>query len=250
MSSPQGDTKQADTPLSVTPNQMPGQGNPPILPAIVNPDSRPTEFVDGQQVGKKTEDKPPAKQDAKPDAKPQDTKTDQPQGDSETVDMERFKAIQRIAREQEKRAKDNQSDAEAYRKLASLFGNGDGEAAQFDPQSEIQKLRDELSSERVERLREQVASSTGVPASLVSGSTEDDMRASATAAQDWAKGLAKSATGKPSVAPAESVTSTQAPHETGVKQIQSRNELKGMSSSEIMQAYADGRMDHLMGKSQ
>lgn len=248
MSNPQGEQPK-DTPLSVTPNNMPG-ADKGILPAIVKTDSRPQEFA--------STDVHVMEGQTKPETKTEEPKPDEGQGKSEAeqqaevVEMERFKAVQRIAREQEKRATQNQADAEAYRKLAQLFnpeGNGNGDNKP-DPLAEIQKLRDELNSERVERTREQIASATGVPASLVSGSTEDEMRASATAAQEWAKGLAKSASGKPLVAPAESVNSSQAPHETGVKQIQSRDELKGMSSKDILQAYKDGRMDHLMGKPQ
>lgn len=232
MSSPTGEAT-TDSPTTVTPNSMPGaKGATP--PAVVNPDARAVDAVDdrGQQTHQNTE--------------APDSQTD-PTGEPETVEIERFKAIQKIAREQEKLAKANKDDADRYRAFAQAFSGSTGEQAPPDPVAEVQKLRDELNAERTERLREKVSAAMGVPATQIAGGDEEAMRASANQQLAWARQLMQQA-GVPLAAPAANVTSSQAPHDSGTKQIQSRDELKNMSPQQIQQAHKDGRLDHLMGK--
>lgn len=224
MSSPQGETPK-DTPLTVVPSPADMPGAHPVMNAPVE-----------------TMPKPPETPAVAPEPKPE-SKTDA----DDRVEFERFKGVQELARRFEKAAKDNATDAEAFRKLQSTF-QANGETA-VDPVKEIQQLREELQSERVERQRAEVAQLTGVPTHQITGTDKDSMTASAQAALEWAKGLGQAAK-VPLAAPAESVTTSTPTHETGVKQIASRDELKTMSSEQIMAAYKDGRMDLLLGKQQ
>jgi hypothetical protein len=52
----------------------------------------------------------------------------------------------------------------------------------------------------------------------------------------------------PVVAPVETVTSADKPGSGRPQQIQTRDELKGMSSAQIMDAYKSGRLNHLLGQ--
>lgn len=194
---------------------------------------------------KPAEDKP---------ADPNPVETDPGNGD--TVEMDRFKAVQKIARDLEKQnksLKDKSADAEAYQRLMQALGagNGEGDAAAADPMKAIEDLRSELTSERTERLREKIATTTGVPASQIFGDTEEAMKASAETANSWAQDkvnqLLKQA-GVPLAAPAGNVTSTDVPGAKDTRQIQSRDELKTMTHEQITAAYKDGRMDKLLGK--
>lgn len=227
MSSPQGEPQpQQDTPLTVippSPSQMPGAK--PIMNAPVETMPKPSD-----PIVSLTETTPP----------------EGSESPAETVELERFKAVQRIARELEKTAKANSADAEAFRTLQKAF-QADGSTTP-DPLAEVQQLRQELQTERVERQRAEVARVTGVPPSQIHGNDEDAMKASAAEALSWAKSLAQQAGATPLVAPAESVTGSTPTHETGVKQIESRSELKGMTSAQIMAAYNEGRLDNLLGK--
>lgn len=214
-----------DIPAQINPAPPAGRGKDPIPPATQTP--------------------PPAKPDAVV-TEPEPT----------TVEIERFKAVQKIARDLEKEVKglrDGASDAEAYRKIMAAIAPGNGDAnggAASDPMAAIQALRDELTGERTERLREKVAHDAGVPVSQVTGSDEEAMKAAAEAANSWAKAkvdeLLKQA-GIPLAAPAANVTSTDVPGAKG-PQIQSRDELKNMTHQQITAAYKEGRMDKLLGK--
>lgn len=178
------------------------------------------------------------------------TETKAPEGDTVNVDelMAKYKGVQELARKFEKTAKEEHDDAERYRQLAkAISGNGDNPS---DPMAAIQRLEQEIQSERTERVRERIARETGVPPTQVVGSDEESMKAAAEQALSWAKSLQQSPTGVPAAAHAELVNSSTPPHQTGVQQIQSRDELKGMSSKAIMEAYNAGRLDHLMGKQQ
>lgn len=228
-----GTTGPADAPAADIPAQMnPSPANMPGADKAIPPAT--------QTVPAKADDKPvaPAATDAN--------------GDGETVEIGRFKAVQKIARDLEKTAKDNKSDADAYRKImAALGGEGGEEAAPADPMKAIADLRTELSSERTERLREKIAHDTGVPISQVSGADEETMKATAEAANTWAQAkvneLLKQA-GVPLAAPAANVTSTDVPGAQSTQQIQSRDQLKTMTPQQITAAYKEGRMDKLLGK--
>ena len=169
-----------------------------------------------------------------------------PEG-SDVVDIERFKAVQKIARDLEKTANANKTDAERYRQIVQQVSGKDSNTAP-DPVAAIEQLRAEVENERTERLRERVARETGVPPTQIVGADEEGMKASAAQALEWAKSLVQQQNGVPLVAPAANVTSSQAPHQSGVQQIQSRDQLKGMSQKQIMDAYRGGQLDHLLGK--
>lgn len=151
------------------------------------------------------------------------------------------------AREQEKRAKENFGDAEKWREMVEKVGGGD--KPNFDPQAEIDKIRAELTSERTERLRIEVARTTGVDPEDIKGDTEEDMRASAERWQArFQARLDEALKSKqvPAAAPAAEVTSSA--KVSGNDQITSLDEYNAMSSSERMAAYKDGRLDELMGR--
>jgi hypothetical protein len=224
---------QQDTPLMVTPMNMPGaqaQMNQPKQ--TMQPPTEMAVLPNQQELNKKSDDK-------------------QPEGDKQPVDVkalqDRADGLQTLARKFEQTAKDNEADAAAFRKLQGLFAGKDGDA-QVDPIAEIAKLRGELESERTERLRAEVSRLTGVPPSLISGQDADSMATSASAALEWSKGLGNKPTGVPVVAPAETVTSADKPGAGRPQQIQTRDELKGMSSKAVMDAYRSGQLDHLLGR--
>jgi len=181
-----------------------------------------------------------------------ESKTDgKPEGKPLDVDalQARANGLQELARKFEQSAKDNEADANAFRKLQEVFGTKEG-GTQVDPIAEIAKLRGELESERTERLRAEVSRLTGVPPSLINGSDADSMAASAQAALEWGQklGQPQQPTGVPLVAPASVVNSDGKPGDGKPNQIQTRDELKTMSSKEIMAAYNEGRMDKLLGR--
>ena len=226
MSSPQPgevlDTTMQNTPVTVTPSplDMPGAKahvNPPITTMTA-----PTELPVSP-----------------PETKPAET--------TEGIDPARFKGVQELARKFEKTAKDNYEDAERYRKIVQQV-SGDGNNNTPDPLAAIEQLRREVETERTERLREKIARETGVPPTQIVGADEDGMKASAAQALEWAKSIIQQQQGVPLVAPAANVTSSQAPHQNGVQQIQSRDQLKTMSQKQIMDAYRTGQLDHLLGK--
>ena len=99
-------------------------------------------------------------------------------------------------------------------------------------------------SERTERLREKISRETGVPPDRITGNTEGDMRADAENALSWAKEFAKKTNG-PVGAPAAAVTGDgrgpQAPAQLN------RDDLKRMSSQQILEAEKAGQLNHLKG---
>jgi hypothetical protein len=227
MSSPQSEAPQQDTPLTVTPSPL----NMPGAAAAMNPPVQTMNPPKDMPISGKSEKAAEAA----------------PTTESETVDLARFKAVQELARKFEKAAKDEHTDAERYRQMQQQFSAGNGDKAP-DPMAEVQRLRDDLTAERTERLRAEVARTTGVPPNQIHGGDEAAMRESATEALSWATGLAQSLgknIGVPAVAPPETVTSSTPTHQNGVTQIRSRDELRNMSSKEIMAAYNEGRLDDL-----
>lgn len=142
-----------------------------------------------------------------------------------------------LSKKNEQRAKEN---AEKAKQL---------DAIEEANKSEVQKLLDRAeAAEKVAaqavigKTRSDVAKDTGVPAELLHGQTEEEMRAAAAVA------LAFKQANKPPIAPpANLVTSDgKAPK---VDQIRSRDELKSMTPQQILAAQQAGRLDELMGKS-
>ena len=211
----------------VTPLNMPGAMNAPVQTMHA-----PKDMPVSNQQAPKSDDKVPEGTDATVDVKELEAK---------------YKGVQEIARKFEKAAVDNTADAEAYRRLVQAI-SPQGQDQQADPMLEIAKLRADVETERVERTRSEIARLTGVPPNLISGADADSMAASAQQALEWGKGLGQRQTGVPLVAPATTVTSADKPGSGRPQQIQTHDELKGMSSKEIMAAYNDGRMDKLLGK--
>jgi hypothetical protein len=148
-----------------------------------------------------------------------------------------------MARRNEKTAKSN---AAAAKKLEELEAKDRTETENAIKRAEAAEKAAE--DERLARIRSEVARTEGVDPEDITGVDEDEMRASAArlkakieqAVQRALKGRA------PAAAPAGDVTSNG--KVAGPSQIKSRDELKNMTSKEIMAAQKEGRLDHLMGK--
>lgn len=218
-----------DTPISVTPNAMP-QTLPSGPQAVTDPNS-PSLTVAETASSAKTEPKQPVEAAPKGDAITADERTE----------LEKLRAIHADEKKWEKRAKENFDARKQLDNLVKALGGGDGTPdAAPDPLAEIAKLRAELASKDTEATRERIARETGVPPSQVTGADAEAMQASANSALEWAKQFAAAA-GRPNAAPASSVTSNQATHDNGVKQL-SKSDLQGMSSAQIMEAYRNGQL--------
>lgn len=204
---------------------MPGAQSATI-PAIVNTDARSLEFAEAKTTT-------PAAPASAPEALTDDDRNE----------LERLRAVHADEKKWEKRSKENFEKASKLDAIAQSFGQPN--AKEFDPQAELQKLRDEIQTERTQGVRERIARETGVPPSQIHGTDEESMTASANAALDWAKGLTKQS-GVPLAAPAATVTSSDVP--TKPQQIQSREDLKTMTPQQILEADRTGRLDFLKGK--
>jgi hypothetical protein len=141
-------------------------------------------------------------------------------------------------------AKKFQTDAERYQQLQQqISGGAPPNGTPPDPLVEVNKLREELTAERTERLRESIASTTGVPAAQIQGDSEESMRASATKSLEWAQDLLQRVTGTPLTAPVSTVNGDGVPgSRTGQL---SRADLKNMKPHEIMKADRDGKLDDI-----
>lgn len=139
--------------------------------------------------------------------------------------------------------------------LAAQFADlktrlGVDKEADFDPKSAFDKLRSELESERVERLRTDVARTTGVDPEDIKGSTVDEMQASAERYLERLQARIEAAIKAKDVPAAPPAASVQGDGKiAGPEQITSRDELAKLSPAERMSAYKDGRLNQLMGKS-
>ncbi len=123
--------------------------------------------------------------------------------------------------------------------------------ADFDPKSEVAKLRSELESERVERQRAEVARTTGVDPEDIKGSTTEAMQASAERYLERFNARLEAALKSknvPAAPPASTVTSNDPIG--GPQQITSREELAKLTPAEQMTAYKDGRLNTLIRKSE
>lgn len=180
-----------------------------------------------------------------------ETRPEAPQNEvftaEERQELEKLRAARVEERRWEKRAKENFDDANKWREL--LEKTGADKKSDFDPRAEIDKIRAELTSERTERLRTEVARTTGVDPDDIKGNTEEEMRASA---ERWQQRFnarleeAMKSKTAPAAAPAAEVTTDA--KVTGPKQITTHDELKSLSPADRMAAYKDGRLDELMGK--
>lgn len=163
----------------------------------------------------------------------------------ERQELDRLRATRVEERRWEKRAKENYDDATKWRELIEKSG---GDKKEFDPRAEIDKIRAELTTERTERLRSEVARTTGVDPEDIKGGTEEEMRESA---ERWKTRFnarleeAIKSKSAPAAAPAAEVTSDK--KVTGPKQL-TRDDLKNMSPKAIREARESGQLDELMGK--
>lgn len=155
---------------------------------------------------------------------------------TETVDapneVEKWKAL---ARKNEQRAKENADKAKRLDEIEEAS------------KTELQKLLDraekaekEAADATLKALRADVSSATGVPAGLLAGETEEELRASAAALLEFR--------GKtPAAPPANGVQGgVGAPINGGATQL-NRDQLRGMSPEAITKAKAEGRLNQLLG---
>jgi len=168
----------------------------------------------------------------------------------ERAELERLRAVHKDERRWEKRAKENFTDAERWRKfIEDAAGTSDQKADDFDPQAELNKLRKDIEDERTERNRTEVARTKGVDPKYVSGATVEEMEASA---DDYLQDMQAKidAALKKATSPVTESTSTvkSGDRVEGPKQITSEAELKKLTPEEQRAAYKDGRLDKLLGR--
>ena len=157
----------------------------------------------------------------------------------EREELAKLRAIHRDEQKWERRAKENFEKAKRLDEL---------ELAKKLVEERLIAERDQAlataESERTERLREKISRETGVPPERITGATEEAMRADAENALAWAKDFAKKTNG-PVGAPAAAVTGDgkgpQAPAQL------SRDDLKRMSSQQILEAEKAGQLNYLKG---
>ncbi|MDU7429006.1 MAG: hypothetical protein E7K79_09565 [Actinomyces urogenitalis] len=167
--------------------------------------------------------------------------------ETETVDWkaeaEKWKSL---SRKNEDQAKANADKARAYDEL------------QEQSKSELQKAieRAEAAEKRAtaaetDSLRARIAAAKGINVGLLTGTTEDEINASADALLAW-KGQASAPdnTGHSAPTPPASTSSTVAGARgdtvSGPKQL-SREDLKTMSPKQIVQARLNGELDSILG---
>lgn len=209
-----------------TPNDMPGAPATPAAPAPAAPAApapTPSSEVTAAQSGL---------------------------ADEERAELARLRAVHKEEGKWENRSKAN---AKKLRDLAEELGLDPSEfnPSEFDPKAEFGKLRQEVAEEREARTRSEVARTEGVDPDILTGKTEDEMRAAAQRYKASVEaGVAKALEGKekppPSAAPASTVTSGGKIE--GLTQITSRDELKKMTREQILAADKEGRLDQLKGK--
>lgn len=161
---------------------------------------------------------------------PTEPKAEAPQPKpTETVDF-----WKKMARKQEQRAKENDDLAQKWRELTKTVGD----KSDYDPRADIEQLRTELTSERQERLRVNIARTEGVDPRWVIGSTEEEMRDSATAYK--ADRDASRSKQIPAATPAAEVTSdkkVEGPHQLTAA------EYAALSPADRKKARDEGQLD-------
>lgn len=168
----------------------------------------------------------PAAQDA-PAAAAEDT--------AQQVDWEaEARKWKELSRKNESRMKENAEKARLY------------DEAQEQGKSELQKAQEaaakaeaRAAAMEAEAMRAKVAAATGVDADLLSGSSEDELRASAERLLAWR------AAQVPKGAPATDA-GVRGEEIRAAKQL-TRDDLKKMSPSEIIKARKDGQLNNIMG---
>lgn len=170
----------------------------------------------------------------------------QAQPETETVDWkaeaEKWKSL---SRKNEDQAKANADKARAYDDL------------QEQSKSELQKAieRAEAAEKRAaaaetDSLRARVAAAKGIDVGLLTGTTEDEINASADALLAWKGQTSATDNTQSATTPPASTTSAAAGARgdsvSGPKQL-SREDLKTMSPKQIVQARLNGELDSILG---
>lgn len=168
----------------------------------------------------------------------------------ERAELARLRDVHKDEQKYRREATNNHRDAEAYRNLLQALGVNDKERKEFDAQAAITDLNSKFESERLARIRSEVARTEGVEPEDFVGSTEEEMRTSAqrfkarieSEVEKRAKAVA------PAAAPAGEVSSNGKVE--GPQQITTREELNKMTREQRIKAHKEGRLDDLMsGKS-
>ena len=167
---------------------------------------------------------------------------------TERAELQRLRDVHKDEQKWRREATEKHSDAEAYRNLLAALGVKDGKAAkEFDPQAAISELKTSIESERIARIRSEVARTEGLEPEDFAGNTEDEMRASAqrfkARIEAEVEKRAQATAPASAAAPAGEVTSNG--KVTGPQQITSRDQLKGMSPKEVIEARESGLLDDL-----
>lgn len=148
--------------------------------------------------------------------------------------------VAKLRHEAAKYRTESKANADAAKRLAEI------EEAQ---KTETQKLADRLAAAEkkaqdaeVKALRSDVAQAKGVPAGLLTGSTEEELNASA----DMLLAFRGEAPKTPAAPPADGQGKVGKPVGNGATQL-TRGDLAGMTPEQITQAKAEGRLDTLLG---
>lgn len=169
---------------------------------------------------------------------------------TERAELERLREVHKDEQKWRREATEKHAPAEAYTKLLQALGVDPAkpEAKDFDAKSAFTELNDKFAASETARVRELVARTEGVEPEDFSGSTEEEMRASAKRfkaridAEVEKRGVV-AAPVAPAAAPAGTVTAA-API-AGEPAITSQDELNKMTRSERIAAHKAGRLDDL-----
>lgn len=144
--------------------------------------------------------------------------------------------VAKLRAEAAKYRTDAKANAEAAKRLAEIEEANKTEAQRQAEQ--LQRLQQENEALRLANLKAQVAATKGVPADLLSGSSEDELNAAADALIAF-KGTA----------PTPDFGAGERGKGTGVKQL-TRSDLASMTPQQINEAREKGQLDDLLaGKS-
>lgn len=169
----------------------------------------------------------------------------------ERAELERLRNTHKDEQKHRREATDNHRDAEAYRQLAPILRDKlgiDAKGKDFDPQAAITELNSKFESERQARIRAEVSRTEDVDPEHLTGSTEEEMRASAQRLKVWveAQVAKRDKTVAPAAAPASAVTANG--KVDGAKQITSPDQFKGMTRKQIIEAHKGGQLDDMAGR--
>lgn len=165
----------------------------------------------------------------------------------EKAELARYRDVHKDEQKYRREATQNHQDAEAYRNLLSALGVDDkAKAKDFDPKAAFSELNSKFESERTARIRSDVAREEGLDPDDFTGTTEEEMRASAQKYKAKLQAAVDKAlqTRAPAAASASEVTA--AGKVDGAKQITTRDELQKMTPKQIVEAQKSGQLDDLL----